>query len=61
MINKKDKIKDKWKWTRKLEELRNYIRTNKDICWDINNCDGCFQKGNCGRELKEMIQDIQNY
>lgn len=41
-------------------ELIEYLKNNKNICWDINNCDGCFQSNNCGRRLKDIITDLQD-
>ena len=45
-----------------IEKLLNYIKENKKICWDFENCNECcnFKEKNCGKKIRDIIDKIQN-
>lgn len=46
--------------SKNLSKLISYLKENKDICWDINDCESCCNRGgNCGDRVRDIIDDIQ--
>lgn len=43
------------------EELKAYLKENKEICWQLNDCNECCNwKGtNCGQKVVCILERIQ--
>jgi hypothetical protein len=54
-------MKDKFKVKELVDKLFEYLKDNKDICWELGDCNDCcrIKCYNCGSHIRNILVELQ--